>query len=125
MNIAWAPDAKPRRHEEDDLQAAIVAHLRLLAPKNVIWFHPANGGSRSKRTAGRMKALGVVPGIPDLAFTLADGRSAYMELKAMGGRLSPEQRLFQSKCEAMGVEHAVVYSIDAALNVLRAWGCLP
>lgn len=120
----WREKA-PRAHPEADLQRAIVAHLRMLAHKNVIWFHPMNSAPVSKRTAGRFKAEGVVAGVPDLCFVLPDGRFAGMELKAPGGRLSPSQRAFQDQCAAMGVEFCVCYDIDTALRVLRAWKVLP
>lgn len=124
-NLSWAPDAKPRKHEEDDLQMAIVQHLRLLAPKNVLWWHCPNGGTRSKRMGARLKAMGVRPGVFDLNFILADGRFAAMEIKVRGGRLSIEQRQFGDALGAVNVEYAVVYSIDTALSVLRAWQVLP
>jgi hypothetical protein len=119
------PDTPKRDNPEERLQAAIVQHLNLLAPDNVIWFHPANGGMRSKRTAARMKALGVVPGVPDLAFVLADGRSAFLELKSPVGRLSPAQKAFGEKCARMEVEYAVSSDLDQCLSILKAWGVLP
>ena len=124
--LEWrASGKKPRAHAEEDLQCAIVQHLKLWGRSDVIWYHPANGGARSKRAGARMKMMGVVPGIPDLAFVLSDGRAAYIELKAAGGRLEAPQRAFQAKCEAMHVEYAVCHSLDSALAILRAWGVLP
>lgn len=119
------PITPKRDNPEERLQAAIVQHLRLLAPKNVIWFHPANGGQRSKRTAARLKAQGVVPGIPDLSFVLPDGRAAFMELKAPNGRLSPAQKEFGDLCARMEVEYAVSSDLDQCLSILKAWGVLP
>jgi ketopantoate reductase len=114
-----------RDNPEEQLQAAIVQHLKLLAPKNVIWFAVPNGIPTSKRTGARFKAQGVVAGIADLCFVLADGRAAFMELKSAKGRLSSEQKAFADRCAAMGVEHVVSANIDQALSVLRAWGVLP
>lgn len=116
---------KPARaHPESDLQKAIVAHLRLRGQPDVIWFHPMNNAPVSKRTAGRFKAEGVVAGVPDLCFTLSDGTSAFMELKAIGGRLSPEQKLFQAKCERNGVPYVICNQLDNALSILDAWGAI-
>lgn len=124
--LAWAPDAKPRRHEEDDLQMAIVQHLRLLAPKNVLWWHCPNGGTRSKRMGARLKAMGVRPGVFDLNFILADGRFAAMELKApKDGRMSKAQHDFEDTCADLGVETCVCSNINSALQVLVAWKVLP
>lgn len=113
-----------RNNAEETLQKAIIQHLRIRGNPDCIWFHPANGMPSSARTGARFKALGVVPGTPDLAFTLPDGRSAYMELKALGGRLSPEQRAFADKCARMGVEYCTCYDIDTAISVLEAWSVL-
>lgn len=121
----WHVDAKPRDNPEERLQIAIVQHLRIRAPKNVIWFAVPNGEKRSKRTAGRLKAQGVVAGIADLAFVLPDGRAAFMELKAEKGRMSPAQLSFQSQCSEMEVPYAVSANLDQALSILEAWGVLP
>lgn len=115
------PSAPKRDNPEERLQQAVVQHLIMRGTKNTIWYHPANGGLRSKRTAARMKMMGVVAGVPDLAVVLPDGRAAYMEFKGPVGRLSPAQKAFQDKCSAMEVEHAVVSSLDTALDILKSW----
>lgn len=122
--MAWREKA-PRRDPEGELQRAIVQHLKLLAPANVIWAHIPNGEHRSKRTGARLKALGVQKGMPDLMFVLADGRAAFMELKAKAGRLSPDQKAFAEKCNLLDIEYLVTSDLDQALSVLRAWGALP
>lgn len=117
--------AAPKRdNPEERLQSSVVQHLMLRGTPDTIWYHPANGGLRSKRTAIRMKKLGVVAGVPDLAFVLSDGRAAYMELKAPKGVLSPAQKAFRDKCSRMEVEYAVVSSLDTALDILTAWGVI-
>lgn len=114
-----------REHVEEDLQRVIVQHLILTGSKDVIWYHCPNGEHRSKRTGGRLKAMGVRPGIPDLCFTLKSGQSAYLELKKPGGRLSKDQKAFADKCERMKFVYAIAYSLDEALAVLRGWEVLP
>jgi len=121
----WITGAPKRDNPEERLQIAIVDHLRILAPKNVIWYAVPNGEKRSKRTDGRLKAQGVVSGIADLAFVLPDGRAAFLELKSGVGRLSPAQKAFQDKCASMEVEYAVSSSLDHALSILSAWGAIP
>lgn len=121
--LAWRESSK-REHPEDNLQRAVVQHLRLLAP-NAIWYHPNNSPAVSKRTAARYKALGVVAGIPDICVVLEDGSAAFLELKSDKGRLSPAQLEFQTKCLARGIPHYVAYSLDEALEVLRGLGILP
>jgi hypothetical protein len=68
--------------------------------------------------------MGVVRGVPDLAFVLPGGQAAFMELKSRLGKTSPEQDAFIAKCNEMGVPCPVVSDIDNALFILRAWGVL-
>lgn len=53
-----------------------------------------NGGIRQRGMAGKMKAEGVKRGVPDYHLPVARGpfHSLYIELKARGGRLTPEQK---------------------------------
>jgi hypothetical protein len=48
-----------------------------------------------------------------------------MELKAAGGRLSPQQRECQAQMRAAGAEVATAVGIDAALAQLAQWRLLP
>lgn len=126
MNQAFTfPDAKPpRRNDEEVLHCAIWQHIKLLGNPDVIAYHPANGMVRSKRTGAKLKAMGVVPGCPDLCFVLDDGMAAFLEIKTPGGRLSPAQKAFQSRCDKIGVPYVVCWSIDSALAVLKSWGVI-
>jgi len=118
------PDRKPRRDEEGELQRSLIQHLRLYADKRVLYWHTPNGGARSKATGRNLKAMGVLPGVLDLAFLLPDGSPAFLELKSKDGRLEPAQTDFMVKCEALGVPCAVASNIDVALEILTAWGVL-
>lgn len=76
----------PTEHEE---QREYVRWFRKSYPDVRIMAIP-NGGARSQATAGRLKAEGVSPGVPDL-FIPAWG--LWVEMKrAKGGRVSPEQK---------------------------------
>lgn len=114
-----------RKNDEEQLQRAIVQHLILRAPANVIWYAVPNGMPSSKRTGARFKSQGMRAGVPDLCFVLSDGHAAYMELKAPTGRLSPEQKAFREQCATMEVEYAVSADLDQCLSILTAWGVLP
>lgn len=116
---------KSRQADEEQLHRSIVAHLRVLADDRVIWFHVPNGGARSKASAGKLKAMGTLPGAPDLVFILPDATVCFLELKIQGGRLSPAQEDFATRCEAINVEYAVAYTVDNALQILVDWAVLP
>ena len=76
----------PTEHEE---QREYVRWFRQTYPDVRIMAIP-NGGARSQATAGRLKAEGVSPGVPDL-FIPAWG--LWIEMKrAKGGKVSPEQK---------------------------------
>lgn len=123
--LEWrAGGKKPRAHIEDELQRAVWQHIKLLAPKNVIAFAVPNGVPTSKRTGARFKATGTVAGVADLCIVTPDGLARFLELKKAGGRLSPDQKAFQAKCEAMSVPYVVCYSLDSALAILRAWNVI-
>ena len=109
------------KHEEDDLQMAVCNHLRARAVPGLVWFHPANGGRRNVREAGRFKAMGVTAGVSDLIL-FHNKQFFALELKAAKGRLSPAQKEFLRVFEAAGGYAGVAYGIDDALWVLHAWG---
>lgn len=122
------------RHDEDAMQSALVARLRLQCPPEIIWFHCANA-PKSKIDGARLKAMGMLAGVPDLMFIIPQPDShpavCFLELKrpsiagSRPGKPSAGQVLFAERCEAIGVEIATAYNIDQAVSVLTAWGCLP
>jgi len=82
---------KDLEHRE---QAALIKWARLQQPP-VCWiFANLNGGARSKRTAGRLKAEGSLRGVPDLCLPASRGgfHALYIEMKSPTGRLSDDQR---------------------------------
>lgn len=107
--------------KEDDLHKAVVRFIGIAAP-HLLVFHPANGGFRNVREAAKLKAMGVRAGVADLAITLPDARSAFIELKTKAGRLSPHQAEFQSTCDRLGIPYAVCRSIEEVAATLRGWG---
>src|SRR5277367_4400886 len=94
---------RPRdRNAEARAQAAIVEWIRTVAP-DLICFHPANGGYRSKAEAARMKWIGVLAGIHDLVLLGRDGSTWLIEVKAADGSLSADQRAIRDRCTAMRI----------------------
>lgn len=109
-----------RRDDEFLLQCAVVQHLMLSAQPDVVWFHCPNGEFRSKRTAGRLKAMGVRPGCPDLVLIIK-GVAYGLELKVAKGRQSESQRAMEAAWNAAGGRYAVARGIDEALELLGSW----
>ena len=83
---------------ENALHISIAARLD---QAGVVWCHVPNGEKRDKRTAGKLKKMGVKPGVPDIlifteprcAIELKDGRR---------GRLSDAQKVWRKNLEENG-----------------------
>ena len=105
----------PTEHEE---QRELVRWFRQFHPDVLIFAIP-NGGSRSKASAGRLKAEGVVPGIPDL-FVPAKG--LWIEMKRVkGGALSPEQKAMIQYLEEVGYRAIVCKGAEDAKAKISAF----
>jgi hypothetical protein len=109
--------------KEAAIQCAVVKHLQSRAVAGVVWFHVPNGGSRNRIEAAKLVGAGVVSGVPDLVL-IANGRAYGLELKAVGGRVSPAQQEMHRRWERAGGVVAVAVGLDAALSTLEAWGLL-
>jgi len=96
----------PSEHQE---QVGLLNWFHLQFPGILIFAIP-NGEKRAITVAKRLKAEGVVRGIPDLFVPEWD---LWIEMKrTQGGRLSPEQRDIIRKLENMG--HTVIVGLGAA-----------
>lgn len=109
---------------EDAIQRAIIAQWRARPVPGSIVAHIPNGERRDAVTGARLKALGVLPGMPDLLCgSLASG-VFFLELKRRGGKLSPAQRRAHDMLRGIGVEVYVCDTLDGAIDVLERNGVL-
>jgi hypothetical protein len=123
---------KAPQPSELQLQISLVAHLRLCARRDVVFFHVPNGELRDQRTGAKLKAMGELPGVSDLVFVWNDHdsivqpccRTLFLELKARKRPMSPEQIVFCDRVIDAGADYHCVDSIDEALELLRAHGIL-
>lgn len=84
-------------------------------------YHIPNGGSRDKREAAKLKAMGVKPGVSDLCLPVKRGAYSglYIELKKLkGGKVSPEQREWLDHLRSQGFGAMVCYGWIEARDVL-------
>lgn len=108
---------------EEALQRAVVQLLELYEQRDLLAYaHCPNGERRDRATAGRLKAMGVRPGVPDLLVWVRGGRSIGIELKAGNGRLSDVQVLWKSTLASLGHRVYVCWSVDEVEAVLRLEG---
>jgi hypothetical protein len=122
------------KRPEENLQRAIVAHLKARLLKPWIFWATPNGGGRSKAEAGMLKATGVKAGIPDLFILGPDRKLIAIELKAppvslKGGRLSEakprisdDQRATINDLGACGVPTLIIRDLDQCMNALGWMG---
>lgn len=111
------------RINELAIHKAVETHLRQWAWASLFWWHTPNGEKRDPAIAAKLKAMGVKPGISDYMFIWC-GRLWALEIKANDGELSEEQAKFGQLVRSTGGEFAVVYSFEAAVAQLEAWGML-
>ena len=95
-------------------------------PELKLLMHIPNGGVRSKAEAGRFKAMGVKPGVPDLFLPVARGtyHGLWIELKrADGGKTQAAQRGWIDALKAQGymagVCHGWVEASEAIMKYLN------
>ena len=87
---------------------------RAAYPQLRLLHHIPNGGSRMKAEAGRLKAMGVKAGVPDLFLPVARGgfHGLYIELKRLeSGKASAVQRRWMEALRAEGY----------AVELCRGW----
>ena len=79
-------------------------------------FHVPNGGQRNAREGAKLKAMGVISGVPDLCLCWG-GKSHWVELKAgESGRLSSKQVELHQKWAEQGVEVRVFRTASEAID---------
>lgn len=108
---------------ELQIHIAVVQHLRYRLRRGVLFWHTPNGEKRDKASAAKLKAMGTMPGVPDLML-LDRGRLYGLEIKRSSGRVSAEQKAMLGAFERSGAFTAVAYGLDAALDILESWGLL-
>lgn len=109
-----------------DLEGPIHLSIReLLELLGLTFHHSPNeldmAGKSAMLAVAKAKAYGMRPGWPDFEIVYG-GRAYFLEVKAPGGTLSPDQKNVHHDLRAAGVECEVVTSVDQAHNALIEWG---
>lgn len=123
-----SPISVPTEHAE---QRALITWASLSTGKHPelrLLFAIPNGGARSKAAAGKLKAEGVKPGVPDLCLPVARGghHGLYLEMKRVkGGTLSPEQKQWHQALTEHGYHVALCKGLQAAQASLITYLTLP
>ena len=110
------------KHEEYAIQCAIIKQYRLAGMPDTFLFHPFNKAS-SPREGARAKAMGVIPGVPDLIGCI-DGRFYALEVKTEKGYLSENQQVCREALWDAGASCDVGFGLEECINRLKDRGFL-
>lgn len=116
-----APTSRPI---EIDLDMRVAALLRRRCRLDWHWSHIANGELRDRRTATKLKQMGVRPGWPDFILVSPRGQIHCLELKRAGESLSDDQETFKFWCVRHGVPYVIAFSMTDVLAAFGVWRCL-
>lgn len=112
---------------ESTEQIKLVGRTRTFYP-DVIVFAVPNGGLRNKREAVRLKAEGVLKGVPDLVFAEPRGRyhGLYVEMKRRkGSAVTEDQRKLHRRLRRKGYKVMIGYGVDDVWDEVEAYLALP
>ncbi len=119
---------------EQEIQKAVLAHLKMRGAKDIFYFHCPNGGFRKPIEAAIFKSMGLVAGIPDLIIIRKLGQWSCqvfaLELKDNGRRGKKltdheiEQEKVRVRMQAVGVITDVTYGLNETITWLEGHGLL-
>jgi hypothetical protein len=111
---------------EEQEQRALLRWADALAasqePRLAWLYHIPNGGARSKATAGRLKAMGVKAGVPDLHLPVPSRgyHGTWLEMKAPGQRPTLHQWHWLEDLRTRGY-HTGIYTTWHAAAAHLCW----
>jgi hypothetical protein len=114
--------AKSLRFESTE-QIILVSRIRQFYP-DVLLFAIPNGGQRSITEAVRLKAEGVLAGVPDLFIARASGamHGLFIEMKrAKGGKVSAKQQAVMLTLSHEGYAVMVAHGCDEAWPFVKQY----
>ena len=104
-------------------QSALIQWARSMQgqyPELRYLFHIPNGGWRHKATAGRMKAQGVRPGVPDL-FLPIPRPGLWLEMKYGTNQLTAHQSRWCRALHDAGYHVMVCWSTEEAIAAIERY----
>lgn len=114
---------------EHEIQSAYITAIKLYEGRisDLATLHAIpNGGLRTKAQAGKLKAEGLVPSIPDIHWPVMRGPfiGLWIEFKIPGKAPTPEQRAMHARLRASG--HCVVTcrSVQGGIDATLAYSLL-
>lgn len=92
-------------------------------PELALMFAIPNGGHRHKAVAKKLKAEGVMPGVPDIFLACPKGayHGLFIELKAAKGYATENQKLWLEKLYKAGYGAVICKGRDEAIAVIEKY----
>ncbi len=110
------------KQPEHILQKACVQWFRFNYPKlKYLLFAIPNGGLRNVKVATKLKAEGVVAGVPDLFLAIPNQEAAglFIEMKAGKNQLTEAQKYMIPTLEAQGYQCEVCREFDHFMQIIK------
>lgn len=105
------PDAPTMNWKEADLQKAVATFLFDLERLGLLTFHHSpNEGNRHVSHKVKLKSHGMRAGEPDIAIYIKGGKTVFVELKTMTGKISANQL---ERSRLLGLMGFKVYTVLA------------
>ena len=121
------PEPKQTGPTEDDEQILLMVwaeYSLAKLPELKLLFHIPNGGSRHPAEAGKLRAMGVKAGVPDLFLPVPRGiyHGLFIEMKREhGGHATPEQEAWLEDLAAMGYCCRVCHGFTRASDIITRY----
>jgi hypothetical protein len=113
----------PNDDAEHRFQVSVATYLKFALPDEYRFTASAAGVKVGMQTAVKMKAAGQQRGWPDLIIrNRKTGACRWLELKAKGGRPTPEQQVFIDEVPG---HTAVCRTLEEVESALIGWGITP
>ena len=109
-----------QKQSEHEIQVACVNWFRYQYPKAIIYAIP-NGSQRNIIVASKLKAEGVLAGVPDLHIPISNGsyNGLYIELKAGKNKPTDNQITIMEKLQNEGNKCVVCWSLDEFMQEVK------
>lgn len=119
--------AKYKATLPEDIEQQMVfewaAQMEYRYPCLRLMYHVPNEGKRTHATAAKMKRIGLKKGVLDICLPVARGgfHGCYIEMKAVGGRATPEQREYLDALRSEGYFAALCVGHEAAQDTILGY----
>lgn len=113
---------KVMKEQEHYIQVACVNWFRYQYPQHLIWAVP-NGGQRNAVVAAKLKAEGVLAGVPDLFVAVVRGSYSglFVEMKAGKNKPTDEQKSVIQQLWEAGYKCEVCWSVEEFKSIIDSY----